>query len=76
LSIFFTVLLLIILLIDPSYMSGISAELLQPSNEWAVASDTRASCKLLRIENNGRASLDLPAASRDRLRECTRLADL
>ncbi len=58
LSIFFTVLLLIILLIDPGCMSGISAELLQPSNERAIASDTRTSCKLLRIENNGRASLD------------------
>jgi hypothetical protein len=59
LNIFFTVLLLIILLIDPGRMSGISAELLQPSNERAVASDTRASCKLLRIENDGCAGLDL-----------------
>jgi len=59
LSIFFTVLLLIILLIDPGRISGISAELLQPSNERAVASNTRASCKLLRIENDGRAGLDL-----------------
>jgi len=58
LSIFFTVLMLIILLIDPGCMSGISVELLQPSNERAVASDTRVSCKLLRIENDGRASLD------------------
>ncbi|KAH9562942.1 hypothetical protein CY35_05G098800, partial [Sphagnum magellanicum] len=45
LSIFFTVLLLIILLIDPGRISGISAELLQPSNERAVASNTRASFK-------------------------------
>ncbi len=59
LSIFFTVLLLIILPVDPSRISGVSVELLQPTNERAVASDTCASCKLLRIENDGRAGLDL-----------------
>ncbi len=58
-NIFFTVLLLIILLIDPGRMSDISAELLQPSNERAIAPNTRTSCKLLRIENDGRAGLDL-----------------
>ncbi len=59
LSIFCTVLLLVVLLIDPGRISDVSTELPQPSNERAVASDTRASCKLLRIENDGRAGLDL-----------------
>ncbi len=59
LSIFFTVLLRIILLVDPGRMSDVSAELHEPSNEWAVASDICASCKLLCIENDGCAGLDL-----------------
>jgi hypothetical protein len=56
LSIFFTVLLLVILLVDPGCISG---ELPQPSNERAIASNIRALCKLMRIENDGRAGLDL-----------------
>ncbi len=59
LRIFFTVLLLVVLLVDPGRISSVSAELPQPSNERAIASDTRASCKLLRIENDSRAGLDL-----------------
>ncbi|KAH8944290.1 hypothetical protein BDL97_13G102500 [Sphagnum fallax] len=43
LSIFCTVLLLVVLLVNPGHISGVSAELPQPSNERAVASDTRAS---------------------------------
>jgi hypothetical protein len=56
LSIFCTVLLLVVLLVDPGRISG---ELPQPSNERAIASDTHASCKLLRIENDGCAGLNL-----------------
>jgi hypothetical protein len=59
LSIFCTVLLLVVLLVDLGRISSVSAELPQPSNEWAVASDTHASCKLLRIENDGHAGLNL-----------------
>jgi hypothetical protein len=59
LSIFFMVLLLVILLVDMGRMNGVNAELPQPSSERAVASDIRASCKLLCIENDGRADLDL-----------------
>ncbi len=59
LSIFCTVLLLVVLLVDLGRISGVNAELPQPLNERAVAFDTCTSCKLLCIENDGRAGLNL-----------------
>jgi hypothetical protein len=59
LSIFCKVLPLVVFLVNPGRISGVSAELPQPLNKRAVASDTRASCKLLHIENDGHAGLDL-----------------
>jgi hypothetical protein len=47
LSIFCTVLLLVVLLVDPGRINDVSIELPQPSNERAVAFNTCTSCKLL-----------------------------